>query len=335
MIDAEVPRSDIHRPPRAYCMRFFSRIGIYLVVLFMLIVGMFVSGDFLTGENLLNIIRPVTLLGIVAVGLMFVTYGGNYVDLSIPAIMALSGMVAVGAQGLGIVGSLLFGLAAGMMIGLVNGFLIGYLRLNPIIWTLAMNFMLDGLLRWSTGGSQVYPDYTSGTGAVFVQLSRFDLLGVPGITLLLAFLAVAASLLVRYTCFGNQLQLTGSAFDVAVTTGIPVRRTILLSFLICSFAAALAGILLASLSKQGTFYNGQGYEFNAITAVVIGGVGLSGGVGTVFGVVGGVLVIGLISNIMTLAGWGSFDQMIAKGILFVIVVGVMAYMARRGGLDDA
>jgi len=64
-------------------------------------------------------------------------------------------------------------------------------------------------------------------------------------------------------------------------------------------------------------------------------VALSGGIGTVFGVVGGVLVIGLLSNIMTLAGWGSFDQMIAKGILFVIVVGVMAYMARRGGLDDA
>ena len=189
-------------------------------------------------------------------------------------------------------------------------------------------------LRWSTGGSQVYPDYTSGTGAVFVQLSRFDLLGVPGITLLLAFLAVVASILVRHTCFGNQLQLTGSAYDVAATTGISVRKTILLSFLLSSFTTALAGILLASLSKQGTFYNGQGYEFNAITAVVIGGVALSGGIGTIFGVVGGVLVIGLLSNIMTLAGWGSFDQMIAKGFLFVIVVGIMAYADRRRGLDD-
>jgi ribose/xylose/arabinose/galactoside ABC-type transport system permease subunit len=335
MADAEVPRSYIRRPPGALRMRFFSSLGIYVVVVFLLIVGMFVSRDFLTGENLLNIIRPVTLLGIVAVGLMFVTYGGHYIDLSIPAIMALSGMVAVSTQGMGIVGSVLFGLAAGMLIGLINGFLIGYLRLNPIIWTLAMNFMLDGMLRWSTGGNQVYPDYTSGTGAIFVQLSRFDLLGVPGITLLLVFLAMAASILVRYTCFGNLLQLTGSAYDVAATTGVPVRRTILLSFLISSFTTALAGILLASLSKQGTFTNGQGYDFNAITAVVIGGVALSGGVGTVFGVVGGVLVIGLLSNIMTLAGWGSFDQMIAKGFLFVVVVGIMAYMARRGGLDDA
>jgi ribose/xylose/arabinose/galactoside ABC-type transport system permease subunit len=335
MTDTEATLSDMRRLSGALRMRFFSSLGIYIVVVFLLIVGMFVSRDFLTSENLLNIIRPVTLLGIVAVGLMFVTYGGHYVDLSIPAIMALSGMVAVATQGLGIVGSLLFGLAAGMMAGLINGFLIGYLRLNPIIWTLAMNFMLDGLMRWATDGKQVYPDYSSGTGAIFVELSRFDLFEIPGITLLLVVLAVVASILVRRTCFGNQLQLTGSAYEVAATTGVPVRKTILLSFLISSFTTAMAGILLASLSKQGTYSNGQGYDFNAITAVVIGGVALSGGIGTVFGVVGGVLVIGLLSNIMTLAGWGSFDQMIAKGILFVIVVGIMACMARRGGLDDA
>lgn len=331
MIDAKVPRSDMWYSSR---MRFLSSLGIYVIVVLLLIVGTFVSRDFLTADNLLNIIRPVTLLGIVAVGLMFITYGGHYIDLSIPAIMALSGMVAVSTQGVGIIGSILFGLTAGMLVGLINGFLIGYLRLNPIIWTLAMNFMLDGLLRWSTGGNQVYPDYTTDTGAVFVQLSRFDLLGIPGITLLLVVLSIVTSILARRTCFGNQLQLTGSAYDVAATTGVPVRRIVLLSFLISSFTTALGGILLASLSKQGTFSNGQGYDFNAITAVVIGGVALSGGIGTVFGVVGGVLVIGLLSNIMTLAGYGSFDQMIAKGLLFVIVVGIMAYASRSGGRDD-
>ena len=197
-----------------------------------------------------------------------------------------------------------------------------------------MNFILDGLLRSSTGGNQVYPDYTTRAGALFVQLSRFDIAGLPGITLLLLLLAGMAHVLTRHTCFGDQLQLTGSAYDVAATTGVEVRRTVLWSFLISSFTTALAGILLASLSKQGTFTNGQGYDFNAVTAVVIGGVALTGGVGTVLGVVGGVLVIGLLGNIMTLAGWGSFDQMIAKGCLFVIVVGAMTYAARRGGRDD-
>jgi len=311
--------------------RCFSAMGISVVIVLLVLVGRVVSPDFLSTDNLFNIIRPVTLLGIVALGVMFITYGGHFVDLSIPAIMAMSGMVAVAAQGLGLVGSVLCGLGAGMTIGLINGFLIGYLRLNPIIWTLAMNFMLDGLLRWFTGGVQVYPDYSTPTGAMFVQLSRGELGGVPGITWFWLGLSVLAAWLVRRTGFGQQLQLTGAAYDVAATSGVPVRRIILLSFFISSLLTACAGILLASLSKQGTFTNGMGYDFNAITAVVVGGVALSGGVGSVFGVLGGVLVIGLIGNIMTLAGWGSFDQMVARGVIFVLVVALMTLLARRGG----
>ena len=315
----------------SWARRCFSVLGIYVVIALLLVVGLAVSRDFLSTDNLLNILRPITLLGIVAVGVMFITYGGHYVDLSIPAIMAVSGMVAVASQGVGLVGCILCGASAGLGIGLVNGFLIGYLRLNPIIWTLAMNFMLDGLLRWITGGIQVYPDYSSPTGALFVGLSRYEAAGVPGMTWLWLGVCVLAAWSVRRTAFGHQLQLTGAAYDVAATSGVPVRRIILLSFVISSLTSALAGILLASLSKQGTFTNGIGYDFNAITAVVVGGVALTGGVGSVFGVLGGVLVIGLIGNIMTLAGWGSFDQMIARGIIFVLVVALMTLLARRGG----
>ena len=315
----------------SWARRCFSVLGIYVVIALLLVVGLAVSRDFLSTDNLLNILRPITLLGIVAVGVMCITYGGHYVDLSIPAIMAVSGMVAVASQGVGLVGCILCGASAGLGIGLVNGFLIGYLRLNPIIWTLAMNFMLDGLLRWITGGIQVYPDYSSPTGALFVGLSRYEAAGVPGMTWLWLGVCVLAAWSVRRTAFGHQLQLTGAAYDVAATSGVPVRRIILLSFVISSLTSALAGILLASLSKQGTFTNGIGYDFNAITAVVVGGVALTGGVGSVFGVLGGVLVIGLIGNIMTLAGWGSFDQMIARGIIFVLVVALMTLLARRGG----
>jgi ribose/xylose/arabinose/galactoside ABC-type transport system permease subunit len=311
--------------------RCIGALGIYVFIGLLLLTGALVSPDFLAADNLLNTVRPVTLLGIVAVGVLFITYGGHYVDLSIPATMALSGMVAVGTQGLGLAGCILCGLGAGLGVGLINGFLIGYLRLNPIIWTLAMNFMLDGLLRWTTGGIQVYPDYTSGTGALFVDLSRFDVAGIPGMTWLWLGLSVLAAWGVRRTAFGHQLRLTGAAYEVAETSGVPVRRIVLLSFLISSFTTSLAGILLASLSKQGTFTNGVGYDFNAITAVVVGGVALTGGGGSVFGVLGGVLVIGLIGNIMTLTGWGSFDQMMARGIIFVGVVAAMSVLARRGG----
>ena len=316
--------------------RLFHTMGIYAVCLVLLGIGSVISPNFLSVDNFLNVIRAVTLLGIVAVGLSFVTYSGHYVDLSIPVIMAFSGIVAISAQPLGITGSITCGLLAGLMVGIINGYIIGYLRLNPIIWTLAMAFMLDGILRWVYGGNQVYPDDTTGTGALFVKLARFDLLDMfPAMSLVLVLLAVLGYLLMKKTRFGIQVQLTGSAYEVARLSGVNVRRIVMLAFIISSFTTAIAGIFLASLVKLGTFQIGEGYDFSAVTAVVIGGVSLTGGRGSIPGVVGGVLVIGLLSNVMTLFGLDSFTQLILKGIVFIAVVGISAYFSRKSGRENA
>ena len=118
--------------------------GIFLVLVVLIVIGCFVSPGFFTVRNLLSVIHVVTLLGIVAAGVAFITYSGHYVDLSIPAIMALAGFVTISALPLGIVCAVICGLLAGLLIGIINGYIVGYLRLNPIIWTLAMAFMLDG-----------------------------------------------------------------------------------------------------------------------------------------------------------------------------------------------
>ncbi len=309
-------------------------LGIFGILGLLLIVGTFVSDEFWTIDNFLNIIRPVTLLGIVAVGVAFITYGGHYVDLSIPGIMALSGMAAVAGLPYGIVPGILCGLSAGLLVGIINGYLIGYLRLNPIIWTLAMGFMIDGLLRFSTGGNQVYPDDTTSAGQIFVLLSRFEWLGLPGISIIFLAAAVMAQWVLSTTKFGFHVQLTGAAYDVAGSSGIHVKRIIMMTFVISAFMTSVAGILLASLSRQGTFTNGLGYDFNAITAVVLGGIALSGGIGSVIGVMGGVLVLGLLGNILTLYGWSTFDQMIAKGLIFICVVGTATWFAKRSGRED-
>ena len=309
-------------------------LGIFGVLGILLAVGTFASDDFWTVDNFLNIIRPVTLLGIVAVGVAFITYGGHYVDLSIPSIMALSGMAAVAALPYGFAASMCCGLGAGLLVGIINGYLIGYLRLNPIIWTLAMGFMIDGLLRFSTGGNQVYPDDTTWAGETFVLLSRFEVFGLPGISIILLALACIAQWVLSTSKFGFQVQLTGAACDVAATSGVHVKRIIMMTFVISALMTSVAGILLASLSRQGTFTNGLGYDFNAITAVVLGGVALSGGIGSVIGVIGGVLVLGLLGNILTLFGWSTFDQMIAKGLIFICIVGTAAWFAKRSGRED-
>lgn len=315
--------------------RVLAAAGIFLVLIVLIVIGRFVSPEFLTTRNLLSVLHVVTLLGIVATGVAFITYSGHYVDLSIPAIMALSGFVTITALPLGIVLAVLCGLLAGLVIGIINGYVVGYMRLNPIIWTLAMAFMLDGVLRWIYSGNQVYPDDTTTTGVIFVQLARHNLSGhLPSMSALMILLMILCHILMKHTRFGTAVQLTGSAYEVAKTSGVNVKRIVLGAFAISSLATATAGILLASLAKNGTFDNGKGYDFNAVTAVVLGGIALAGGKGSIVGLFGGVVVIGFLGNIMALIGWGYDTQLIVKGLVFITVVAITSFLSRRSGVED-
>lgn len=316
--------------------RWINAAGVWLLVLALVALGRLLSPDFLTADNLLNIVRAATLLGIVAVGTTFVTYSGHYVDLSTPAIMALSGIAAITALPLGFVPALACGLLAGTAVGAVNGVAVGYLRLNPIIWTLAMASIVDGLIRWAFSGKQVYPNEGTPGGHLMVGLYAARLPG--GAPVIIAILGASALLgwfLLTRTVFGARLKLVGSAYEAARLTGLDVRAIVAQAFAASSVAAAVGGILLTSLNKVGAAYVGSGYDFMAITAVVIGGVTLSGGRGSIPGALGGVLVIGLLRNIMTLLGMGSFLQLVVQGVVFIAAVGLSSYSLRKAGRDDS
>ena len=315
--------------------------GVYALVLALFAVGCLISREFLTQENLLNTLGAVALLGIVAVGVSFVTYSQHYVDLSIPGIMALSGISAVSALPYGFAASLTAGIAVGITIGLVNGLVIGYLRLNPIIWTLAMMSVLSGVIRKAYAGRQVYPDEATAAGRAFLNLYHTQVFGwLPLPIALLVITAAAGTVIMWKTGFGARLKLTGSSYEVARMTGVHVQRTIMAAFVICSVSSSLAGILLTSFNRVGAQYIGKGYDFDSITAVVIGGMMLSGGRGSVPGVMGGVVAIALLNNIMSLVKIGeftigSFEKTIIQGAIFILVVGINSYFQRRSGLNDA
>jgi len=146
---------------------------------------------------------------------------------------------------------------------------------------------------------------------------------------------VAGHFVMTRTRFGIESKLVGSARATARTTGINVPRVVLANFLVASFCASIAGIFFASLNKLGVFYLGKGYDFKSVTAVVIGGMMLSGGRGNMFGVLGGVLVIGLLSNIMNFKGINTFQQNIVTGAIFIVVVGLHQYQLRKRGKDYA
>lgn len=333
----EQPKQSWHgRPAHGLLSSALETLGIYAVAGLLLLAGVFVSPDFPTPDNLMNILGAVALLGITASGMAFVTYSGSMADLSVPSIMAFSGIITVAALPLGLPAALALGMLAGLAVGAMNGFVVGRLNANPILWTLSVAFFMEGFMRFAWSNNQLYPDTEPGTpGGAFINLFRLGLGPVPLVVAVMFLLFLAGHLLMTRTRFGRESRLVGSSRAAALTAGVRVPRVVFLNFLVAAFTASAAGVFLASMNKLGVFYLGQGYDFKAVTAVVIGGVMLSGGRGRLSGVLGGVLVIGLLSNIMQFLGVTTFRQNIVTGVVFIAVVGFQQRRLRLKGRDYA
>ncbi len=314
----------------------YDRLGIFLIALLLIAAGCFVSPDFLTAKNLLSILNGIALLGIAATGMAFITFSGNMADLSIPSIMAFSGIITVATLPSGLFPALLLGVLAGMAIGALNGLVVGRFNANPILWTLAVSFFMEGFMRFAWSNNQIYPDTNPGTaGAAFISLFRINAGPVPLIVIVMISMLFLGHLVLTKTRFGMETMLVGSSRNAAECSGINVGWVVFLDFVAASFAASVAGIFLTSMNKLGVFYLGKGYDFKSVTAVVLGGMMLSGGRGHMIGVMGGVIVIGLLANLMTFIGINTFQQNIVTGIIFILVVGFHQYRLRRRGKDYA
>ena len=150
--------TDVRRTEHNRFTVFVTKFGVFFMTIVLCILGTIVSKGFLTPNNFLNILNAVSYLGIVAVGISFVIFCGQYGDLSAPMTMAFTGVIAVEFMRYGLVPAFIAAMVTGIIVGSINGFVIGKLRANAIVWTLAMNFILEGLVRWSYKGTQIYPD---------------------------------------------------------------------------------------------------------------------------------------------------------------------------------
>jgi ribose/xylose/arabinose/galactoside ABC-type transport system permease subunit len=193
--------------------------GVLVAVAALVIAGALLSSEFLSTANLVNAMRGVALLGIVATGVSFVTYSGHYADLSVPAVMATAGTTAVAMLPFGLAPALLGALGVGAATGLVNGWAVGYLRVNPVIWTLAAGTVIEGLLRWTIGGRQIYPDASAAAGQQFLALYGASVGPVPVVLVVLAVVGALGHLLLARTRFGAELALVGSAHEAARLAG--------------------------------------------------------------------------------------------------------------------
>ena len=271
---------------------------------------------FLTPTNLLNILFQVSALGIVAAGQTILLIAGG-LDLSVGAALSVAGL----ATALTIVGTgslsvgMLAGVAAGTVIGALNGMLVATNRATPFIITLGTMTFLQGVAIVMSGGSPV-----NGTGTLFDIFGMGSVGGVPYPVIVMLLVVVAVFLFLRFTMLGRYAFATGGNEEATRLSGIPVRRVKIALYALNGLLVGVAGVILTGILDSGLPSMGTGYELRAIAAVVIGGTPLLGGRGTVIGTLGGVLLLGLVSNSMNLLGIGANYQSAVLGLIITAAV---------------
>lgn len=278
------------------------------------------TNSFLSLRNLLNVLDQLTVLGIMALGMTAVIVIGG-IDLSVGSVLALSMMVMgwlANVMGLPMPIAMLAALAVGALCGLSSGLLITKANLPAFIATLAMMSIARGLANMVTDGSQIvgYPDW-------FSALSIKRYLGFMSVTVALTIvLTVLAAIFMKYRAGGRALYAIGGASEVARLAGIQVKRVTLIVYTVCGMLAGLAGVVMSTRLDSSQPSGGLGYELDTIAAVVIGGASLSGGVGSIWGTLMGVLTIGVLRNGLNLLGVSPFVQQIVIGGVIVLAVAV-------------
>lgn len=280
------------------------------------------SDSFLTQGNLTNLAGQIVTNGLVSLGMLIVIVTGG-IDLSVGSIVAISGIMAVGfSNQMPLPLAIVAALGVGALAGAFNGFFISRFKLPPFIVTLATLSTFRGLVYVysETPKTATDPTFRSILGG-----ASLGPIPVPFIIMIACFALVWVFL--NRTVAGRTIYATGGNEEAVRLAGINVRRYILLAYVLSGLFSAVAGILLASRLGIAQPNVGVAYELDAIAACVIGGAVLLGGGGSVIGVFGGVLLLGLIDNLLNLFGVPSFFQQVFAGL--IILVAVLARQARK------
>lgn len=295
--------------------------NVSLLVALALLVGIIGSQNpnFFLASNLLTIGTTVTISGLLAVVQTVVIIAGA-LDISVGSIVGVTSVVsamvftATGEAGLGIPAAL----AAGLVLGLVNGGIIVYGRVNPVIATLATLAAFKGVAQLISGGrAQGF----TGQDPIFVFLARGSILNVSTLIWVLAAVALAIHVMLRYTDLGRNIYAIGGNDTAARLAGIDINRYLLGVYMLAGVVSALAGVLLTARTGSGQPVSGsEGLELEAITAAALGGAALKGGKGTIAGTILAVVLLGVLGNGLTVLGVNPFWQNVARGSLLVIAV---------------
>lgn len=280
--------------------------------------------NYFTGSNIRALFLSVSLIGIIAVGLSLVTIAGKIFSLSIPSLTALSTIVFASTLSLGPWIALLLTVLAASFVGLVQGFVIGYFETDPIITTIAAAAIMLGIGQlWTSGRTIIGQGDPAFFNSNVFGLFPFQAIAFVVMTLVLYWCH-------SYTVVGRKLTLVGLNERAARISGLRSWPLVALAFVVSGATTGLASALLSAQSGQGTLQLGASFGFDAIVAVVVGGVAITGGLGTPVGAAVGAIFVGLLNNVLALVGLEYELQLVVKGILVLIAVVAMGTAGRQG-----
>jgi ribose/xylose/arabinose/galactoside ABC-type transport system permease subunit len=301
------------------------RQGMVIVFITICAVAYLMTPDFLSLGNIRNVLRQVSIIGLLAAGETFVILIGG-IDLSIGAVVSLSGCIAAGFQDRGMFVGVLAGLLTGAAIGLVNGVAVAKGRIQPFVVTLGTMSIAQGLALLYTGGFPIFDLSDS-----FNSIGSGSISFVPIPVAIFFLVYVIAYLILRYSKFGRYTYSLGGNENATRLSGVNVDRQKILVYTVCGLLAGLGGVVLAARLGIGMPTMGTGYELQAIAAVVIGGTALSGGRGGVVGTILGTLTLGVIYNVLNLLNVTAFYQYIVIGAIIVVAALINELSKRYGG----
>lgn len=303
-----------------------KKYAIYLVLVILLVIFSLSSDKFMTSSNLFTIARQTAMVGIASAGFIFVMIIGG-IDLSAGSMVTLVNILVAWLMvnaGMNPLLACLIGIAVCVLTGFFNGWVVANIGIPPLIATLATQIALAGAAYLMCNGLPIF-----GFDKGFAMLGQGYLWIIPVPVIVMAVCLLASSFILNKTFFGRHFYALGSNAEAAELSGIRVKRLTYLAYSMSGFFAGLSGVVLLSRTNSGQPGAGLGFEFDVITALVLGGVSVSGGAGAISSAVAGILIIGVLSNGFVIVGINTYVQQIIKGAILLVAVGFDCIQKKR------
>ena len=296
----------------------WNDMGIFMILALLIVILSVIRPVFLTPDNIINVIRQVTIVAIIGIGMSFVLISGE-IDLSVGSICALSGIIVTMClrDGFGMTVSILLALCTAALCVAINGSIHVFAKIPSFIVTMGMLNVARGIVLVITNSYSI-----TGLPDSFKVIGRGYVGPIPVPVVIMAVCYVIGFAVLKYTKFGRSAYSIGGNIEAARLSGVPVVKNKILIYIICGLTAGIAGIILSSRMFSGQPSAGNGLELDAIAACVIGGTSTTGGKGRLWGTFLGALIMGIITNGMNLMNISTNWQLIVQGMIIVIAVGL-------------